>query len=218
MRANLKDKPDLTFLDGFIFAVMGSIARAPEVSGFDNYYNHRLESRIGGIHEYEAELIDFIEKGLPNRRVVHAGNGIGTLACAFAARGGEIVGVEYDQARVRSAETLRAAMIAGFPEIRPRYQVVGGTFPEAGAAHAGKDAILLFTNAHASWPDELMERIVLSMQDYGDVLLDLRMFGKEKRETEQARIELFDRIAQTARAAQRRPDVSRSFHLAHFSF
>jgi hypothetical protein len=151
--------------------------------------------------------------------VVHAGIGIGTLACALACNGMRVLGVERYAARIDLAHLLREAVAQIWPEVRDRYEIVGGTYPEAviDLPWQGQDTLLLFTNVAAGWTEQDLRATIASMTRYGQVFLDLRLFGSV-RETDQERAELFDRIRATAREAEHLPDVARGVHLARFAF
>ena len=133
MRANLGPPVSLDFLDGYLFRLLQEIAskHGLEQSGFENYYGSRIREKIGGLIEYEESLAGYLLEGYPGRRVVHAGIGIGTLACALACNGMTVAGVEYYPRRVASARLLRAALIEIWPEVEARYEIIEGTYPQA---------------------------------------------------------------------------------------
>lgn len=251
MRANLGPSVSLDFLDGYLFRLLQEIRsrQGLERSGFDNYYDYRLTQKIGGLIEYEESLARHLLEAYPGRRIVHAGIGIGTLACALACNGMTVAGVEYYPKRVASARHLRAALIETWPDVEARYEIIEGTFPQAlmpsapaptptprtfrfmpwrrapkpspGPSSAGKwldtNAILIFTNVVSTWGDHTQDSIFECLPRFAEVLLDLRLFGK-MRETDQERTDLFDRIAATARSAERLPQLAEGSHFARFVF
>lgn len=221
MRANLTPSVNLDFLDGYLFRLLQeiSIEKGLEASGFYNYYQSRIDRRLGGLVEYEASLARHLLAGFKDRRVVHAGIGIGTLACALACNGMRVVGIESFAPRVESARRLRAAVVDIWPEIDSRYEIVGGLYPEAlnGKDCFGRDAILVFTNVGSGWDEKALESIIRSMEQFGEVFLDLRLFGTV-RDQEEDRAALFKRIASAARWAERLPYVANGVHLARFAF
>ncbi|MDI1283792.1 MAG: hypothetical protein PSV46_05320 [Reyranella sp.] len=133
MRANLGPAVSLDFLDGYLFRLLQEIAgkHGLEDSGFQNYYGSRLTEKIGGLIEYEERLARYLLEGYPGHRVVHAGIGIGVLACALVCKGVTVAGVEYYPKRVASAHYLRAALIEIWPEIEARYEIIEGSYPDA---------------------------------------------------------------------------------------
>ena len=245
MRVNLGPSVSLDFLDGYLFRLLQEIAdkHGLEESGFDNYYGYRIEQRIGGLIEYEEDLARFLLDGYRGRRVVHAGIGIGTLACALACNGMTIAGIEYYPKRVTSARQLRTAVATVWPEVEARYEIIEGIFPQAlmpkpappasrlwpwrrkvaqpPPMSAGRwldsNAILVFTNVANNWSDHTQASIFESFPRFAEVLLDLRLFGSI-RETDQERTELFDRIATTARSAERLPRLAEGSHFARFVY
>ena len=250
MRANLGPSVNLDFLDGYLFRLLQEIAskHGLERSGFDNYYDYRLTQKVGGLIEYEESLARHLLEAYPGRRIVHAGIGIGTLACALACNGMTVAGVESYGRRVESARYLRAALIETWPDVEARYEIIEGTFPQAlmpsaapaptprtfrflpwwrapnpspGPSSAGNwldpDAILIFTNVASTWGDHTQASIFGCLPRFAEVLLDLRLFGTV-RETDQERTDLFDRIAATARSAERMPQLAEGSHFARFVF
>lgn len=133
MRANFGPPVSLDFLDGYLFRLLQEIAskHGLELSGFENYYGHRISEKIGGLIEYEESLARYLLEGYPGRRIVHAGIGVGTLACALACNGMTVAGVEYYPRRVESAHRLRTALIEIWPEVEARYAIIQGTYPQA---------------------------------------------------------------------------------------
>jgi hypothetical protein len=250
MRANLGPSVSLDFLDGYLFRLLQEIAgkHGIEKSGFDNYYAYRLQQNIGGLIEYEASLARHLLDEYPGRRIVHAGMGIGTLACALACNGMTVGGVESYGKRVESARHLRAAMIETWPEVEARYEIIDGNYPQAlmpatptrtsrtvlpwrrrpekpAPADESRSlgpwfdsgALLIFTNVVTSWTEDVSAAIFESLPRFSEVFLDLRLFGTMK-DTEEERTVLFDRIAATARSAERLPNLAEGAHFARFVF
>ncbi|WP_395714133.1 hypothetical protein [Reyranella sp.] len=221
MRANLTPLVNLDFLDGYLFRLLQEISadQGPEASGFFNYYQSRLDRRVGGLVEYEGSLARYLLSGFKDRRIVHAGIGIGTFASVLACNGMKVTGVESLKSRVQSALRIRAALSGIWPEVDSRYEIVEGFYPDALAGRDcfGQDVILVFTNVGAGWDETALLSIIESMARFGEVFLDLRLFGSI-REQESDRVALFDRIAATARWAERLPHVSLGSHLARFVF
>lgn len=216
MRKNLGPPVDLNFLDGYLFHMMQQIANdhGVDASGFAGYYDARIKQRVGGLAEYDADIARYLLE-LKTKRVVHAGMGIGTLSCALACNGVAVVGVEANDARIASARLIKDAAVEIWPDIR--YDVVHGLFPEALAGQSFVDSTLLFTNVGAGWDDAMLQRVVSSMSNFGEVFLDLRLFGS-RRDEEADRAALFELIAKSARGAERLPHVSNGVYLAHFDF
>ncbi|MDP1748785.1 MAG: hypothetical protein Q8L22_04960 [Reyranella sp.] len=248
MRANLGPPVSLDFLDGYLFRLLQEIVNKHglDESGFENYYGSRITEKIGGLIEYEERLAHYLLEGYPGRRVVHAGIGVGILACVLACNGMTVAGVEYYPKRVASAHHLRSALIEIWPEVEARYEIIEGNYPDAlmksaepapGASRlwpwqrapkpaarpsfAGpwfdSNAILIFTNVASTWSEQTQAAIFESLPKFAEVLLDLRLFGTV-RETDQERTDLFDRIAATARSAERLPHLAIGSHFARFVF
>jgi hypothetical protein len=216
MRKNLSPAVDLNFLDGYFFHMIQQIAkeRGLEDSGLYNFYGARIKARAGGLAEYDEDLARYL-LARKTKRVVHAGIGIGTLACALACNGIAVVGVEANERRLVSARLVRDAVIEIWPEIK--YEIVEGFFPEALSGRSFVDSTLLFTNVGAGWDDAALERVICSMSNFAEVLLDLKLFGSERHD-EESRAALFDRVAKSARWAERLPHVAFNFDLARFIF
>lgn len=221
MRVNLGPSVNLDFLDGYLFRLLQEIAgaRGLEASGLYGYYGTRIEQKIGGLIEYEERLAQYLLASFRNRRVVHAGIGIGTLTCALACNGMTVAGIESIAQRIETARQIRAAIVEIWPEVGDRYQIIEGFYPEAlaGSAWLDSNAILVFTNVGAGWNDAALNAVIQSMPKFEQVFLDLRLFGSV-RETDKDRAVLFDRIAATAKWAERLPYVATGTHLARFIF
>lgn len=221
MQKNFRPSVNLDLLDGYLFRLLQEIAEGHGLndSGLYGYYGHRIERRIGGLAEYEARLARYFLDTFKDRPMVHAGTGIGPLPCVLACNGMEVVGVEADGKRVVSARYIREAMIEIWPEVEKRYQIVEGYYPEvlSEAVSAGPEKILLFTNVGAPWTEEKLSSIIRSMTQFGDVFLDLQLFGAV-REKEEDRLALFDRIAASAHWAERLPHIAEGIYLARFTF
>lgn len=248
MRLNFGPPVSLDFLDGYLFRLLQEIVskHGLEDSGFENYYGSRITEKIGGLIEYEERLARYLLKGYPGRRVVHAGIGVGVLACVLACNGMTVAGVEYYPKRVASAHHLRTALIGIWPEVEARYEIIEGSYPGALMERAktapptsrflprwrtpkpaagpsipspwfDSNAILIFTNVASGWSDDKLASIIGSLPRFAEVLLDLRLFGAI-RDEEQDRTALFDRIAATARSAERLRELAVGSHFARFVF
>jgi hypothetical protein len=258
MRANFGPPVSLDFLDGYLFRLLQEIAskQGLQDSGFENYYGTRITEKVGGLIEYEERLARYLLEGYPGRRIVHAGIGIGVLACALACNGMTVAGVEYYPKRIASARYLRAALIEIWPEIEARYEIMEGNYPDALMAKAepapptsrfrpwlraprrfsassapgpstlgpstrgpwfNSNAILVFTNVASTWSERTETSIFESLPRFAEVILDLRLFGTV-RDKDQERTDLFNRIAATARSAERLSDLAIGSHFARFVF
>ena len=253
MRANFGPPVSLDFLDGYLFRLLQEIVakHGLDDSGFENYYGSRITEKVGGLIEYEERLARYLLEDYPGRRVVHAGIGIGVLACALVCNGMTVAGVEYYPNRIASARYLRTALIEIWPDIEARYEIIEGNYPDAlmpkanpapptsrflsrlrgpnppadllkpGPSTRGpwfnSNAILVFTNVASSWSDDTLASIIASLPRFAEVILDLRLFGMI-RDRDQERAELFDRIAATARSAERLPELAIGSHFARFVF
>src|SRR4051812_29260349 len=105
---------NLSFLDGYLFRVMVDMLRAsgPQESGFYEYYRSRVEQVGTALSDYGRFLADYLAANFDptERRVVHAGIGLGTLASALAVRGFNVTGLEYDGKRFDAAIRVRSAL------------------------------------------------------------------------------------------------------------
>jgi hypothetical protein len=236
MRANFGPSVNLDFLDGYLFRLLQEIATRDglERSGFLTYYGYRIANKIGGLIEYEECLARYLLAGYSDRRVVHAGMGLGTLACALACNGMTVTGVESHPNRVKSARLLRSALIEIWPEVADRYHIMEGFYPQVLTGKPAScllpwrwiippgpsldpNAILIFTNVVTTWSDVAMASIIDSMPRFSEVFLDLKLFGT-MREEDAERTALFDRIAASARSAERLPELASGSHFARFVF
>lgn len=221
MKANLAPSVSLDFLDGYLFRLLQEIAAGPpEESGFQDYYSSRIRDKIGGLMEYEERLARYLLAKYMNRPVVHAGTGVGTLPCALACNGMAVTAIEGFAPRVVAARRIRAAIADIWPDVRIRYNIVEGVYPHAlSSKQWGPQTILVFTNVASSWTEDEQAAIIRSMRLFGEVILDLRLFGFVRNE-EHARADLFRRIAATAQCAQHLPEVANDVdaHFARFVF
>jgi len=76
---------------------------------------------------------------------------------------------------------------------------------------------LVFTNVGAGWNEDALDSIIKSLPNFGEVFLDLRLFGS-MRAQEEERQTLYERIAGSARWAERLPHVSSDIFLARFVY
>lgn len=221
MRANLSPTVKLDFIDGYLFRLLQEIAaeKGYEASGFLGYYQARVDGRMGGLLEYEEKLAVHLLSAFKNRKLVHAGIGIGTLACALASNGMHVLGIESFPERVVSARRIRDCLVQTWPEVASRYEIVEGRYPDvlAGSDWIGRNTILVFTNVGAGWNEDALDAIIKSFPNFGEVFLDLRLFGS-MRAQEEERQSLYERIATSARWAERLPHVSGDIYLARFVY
>lgn len=179
---------DLTFLDGYLFRVMVQILKSEGVdeSGLYNYYRARVEEVGFALSHYDRMLVDYVQARFDrqNRRIVHAGTGLGTLPSALAFTGYTVAALEQDAGRIRAAGQVHAALAEAWPAAAERYTLIGDAFPTAldGTPWLAPTTVLIFTNCVTTWSDELRARIMASLTTCGDVIMDTRLFG-EMRET-----------------------------------
>ena len=190
---------DLALLDKHLFRIMTGMLRSdgPEASGLYAYYEARIEQRRGALSDYDHMLFDYVSTHFDreSRQIVHAGIGLGTLACALSAAGYRVSGIESDAPRFRAANRLRNALSAGWPAATERYDLVEGLFPGVveGTHLASPKSVLIFTNFVTTWPEGFHETAIASLQAFGDVILDARLFGSI-RDTPEERQALIDHI------------------------
>lgn len=190
---------NLAFLDGYLFRVMVDLLKSEgaEASGLYDYYRARIERERRALSDYDQALFGFTLTNFDRRtrRIVHAGIGIGTLACALAAAGYTVAGIERERQRFAAAGTVRSALIDAWPDAAERYTLMDGEFPAAVAETPwiGPETILIFSNCVAGWSDELTAAAIALFAACGDVVLDVRLFGN-LRELPAERQKLLDRI------------------------
>lgn len=183
---------DLTFLDGYLFRVMVQILKSEGVdeSGLYNYYRARVQEVGFALSHYDRMLVDYVQARFDrqNRRIVHAGTGLGTLPSALAFTGYTVAALEQDAGRIRAAGQVHAALAEAWPAAAERYQLIGGEFPTVlgDTPWLAPTTVLIFTNCVTTWPDELRAKIMASLQTCGDVIMDTRLFG-EMRDTPEER-------------------------------
>lgn len=152
-----------------------------DTSGLYDFYKVRIEQVGSALSEYDRMLLDYVHARFDrqNRRIVHAGTGLGTLPSALAMMGYTVAGVEQDARRFRAADQVRAALAEAWPSTAERYVLVPGQFPTvlAETPWIAPETILIFTNCGGSWPEDLTERVITSFAGFGDILLDTRLFG-----------------------------------------
>ena len=182
-------KPE--FYSGYLLRfIQDQLEAGHEESGLYNYYATRVPKRAGLI-AYEIAVAEYVAKTFvaSKRRIVHVGIGLGTVTTYLSILGYHTIGVELDRRRAKTALRLRTAVSGVWPEVAERYIFVEGMFPDAlqDLDIMAKDALLLFTNAAFSWPEGTKERMFALFPTFGDVILDLRQFGKTRElETERA--------------------------------
>jgi len=179
----LAGSDNLAFLDGYLFRVLVQILKSEgaEASGLYDFYKARVEQVGSALSHYDRMLIDYIVARFDkqNRRIVHAGTGVGTLPSALAMAGYAVAGIEQDAPRFRAADRIRAALKEAWPSAAARYELISGQFPAAvlQTPWMAQETVLIFTNCGAGWPEDLTAQIIASLPAYGDVLLDARLFG-----------------------------------------
>ncbi len=197
--STLPDPSNLDFFDGYLFRVMVDILKADGVdtSGLYNYYRVRIQNNGQALSGYDRMLVQYARTHFDpqQRKIVHAGTGIGTLPSGLAAVGFATAGIEQDSQRFRAANRLRDAIADAWPAAAERYLLILGEFPKSLALTPwiSPESVLMFTNCVASWSDELTTHIIGSFRGFGDVILDTRVFGIV-RDTPEERLALLDRI------------------------
>ena len=190
-----------------------------QASGLYAYYEARIEQDRCALSNYDRMLFDYVLAHFDReeRRIVHAGIGIGTLLSALSVAGYRVTGIESDEPRFRAASRLRNALAAAWPVAVERYDLVDGQFPAALERRplASSKNVLIFTNCAASWPEDLSARAIASFPAFGDVILDARLFGSI-RDTAEERQTLIDRMEAAGLVATpiaRSPPMTAYYHL-----
>lgn len=187
-----------------------------QASGFYSYYEWRVEHRTPFVR-YEIDVSHYVIQNLATRRVLEVGIGLGELPIILAAHGIMAGGIECDYARYRAACLIRSGVSRFFPQIEHHYDVMFGKFPDdLPPAWTGPDVVLLFTNV-ASWDEILLDAAIKSLPRFGEVILDLRLFGIV-RDDPTDRQRLFDSLGAQAREAERLPDLSPGVDFARFVY
>lgn len=189
----------LDFLDGYLFRIMVQMLRSDGVdkSGLYDFYETRIKRGGSALSNYDRMLTEYVARRFHGneRRIVHAGTGLGTLPSALAMAGYAVAGIEYDARRFQAARRMHEGLAEAWPEKADRYELIYGEFPGAitGTAWMSSGAVLVFTNCIASWSEELTARIIGTLPAWGDVLLDTRLFGtvRETAEEREALLEGF---------------------------
>jgi hypothetical protein len=192
-------RDNLTFLDGYLYRIMVQILRAegPETSGFYDYYRARVEEVGSALSHYDRILFDYVQAHFDrkSRHILHAGTGLGTLPSALALAGYRVAGVEQDGLRFQAAGRIHAALAEAWPTAAKRYQLIQGEYPTVvnNTAWLTPRTVLIFTNCGATWPEDLFQRVLVSLSSCGDVVLDARLFG-DVRNTPEERQKLVQQI------------------------
>lgn len=140
-----------------------------EASGLDDYYLSRLG--VGAaLRGYERWFLRHLGG---ERRLFHAGIGIGALTAGLAVQGVRCVGFELDRKRFEAAIALRDAEASG-----THYAIRRARFP-AGieARDRSARATLLFTNVGSGWDEEQTAQAIAAIGRFRRAFLDLRLFG-----------------------------------------
>lgn len=202
----LADLDKLDFLDGYLFRIMVQMLRSEGVdqSGLYNFYEARIEQAGSALSNYDRMLTEYVAHRFHRRerRIVHAGTGLGTLPSALAMAGYTVAGIEHDARRFQAARRVHDALAEAWPDKADRYELIYGEFPGTltGTPWMSSGAVLIFTNCIASWSEELTARIIGTLPAWGDVLLDTRLFGTV-RETPEERQVLVERFRRQGLAA-----------------
>jgi len=190
---------DLPFLDGYLYRVMLDLLRTEgtDTFGLYSYYEVRIEKGRCAFSAYDRMLFEYVLGSFDpgERRIVHAGIGLGTLTSALAAGGYGVAGIEQDGQRLRGAGRLHAALAQAWPDAGKRYELIAGQYPKVveGTSWLTPATVLIFTNCGAGWSQELTDQIIDSFAMVGDVILDARLFGIT-RDDEKDRRALIERI------------------------
>lgn len=208
------DEAALSFLDGYLYRVMIEMLRSEgtQESGLYDYYKARIEQERHALSGYDRILLGYLSANFDSseQRVLHAGIGVGTLACALALAGFKVAGLERDRGRTIAASRVRSAVIDRWPVIEERYQLMPGTFPATvnGTDWIGDRTILVFTNCGAGWSEEFTDEIIDLFPSVCGTILDARLFGKV-REGEEERQALVARIQGRGLTAKPLPETNR---------
>lgn len=208
------DEAALSFLDGYLYRVMSEMLRSDgtQESGLYEFYKARIEQERYALSGYDRIVLDYLAANFDNdkHRVLHAGIGVGTLACALALSGFKVAGLERDRGRTIAASRVRSAIIERWPSIEERYQLMPGTFPTtvAGTDWIGERTVLVFTNCGAGWSDDFTNEIIDLFPSFRGVVLDVRLFG-EVRDSEEQRQILLSRIQSRGLTASPLPETER---------
>jgi hypothetical protein len=197
--SSMVEAEEVAFLNGYLFRVMVDMLRSngTEASGFYDFYKARVEQERTALSGYDRILLSYIGRHFEpsERAIVHAGIGLGTLASALAVAGFQVHGIERDPSRFDAATRVRAAVIDMWPEAAERYKLIVGSFPAVlvETTWIGSRAVLVFTNCGSGWPEELVEEVISLFPQFGDVILDARLFGTV-RDLPEERADLIARI------------------------
>lgn len=204
----------LSFLDGYLYRVMVDmmLSAGPEASGLYDFYRARIEQEGTALSGYDRILFEYVRSRFDpaGRRVVHAGIGLGTLACALAMGGFTIGGLERDGRRLEAARRIHRALADIWPSVAGRYHLVDGTFPTVlfGTPWIAPQTLLIFTNCGSDWTQEFTDSVIATFPRLGDVILDARLFGVVRDLPEQRRA-LIDRIESQGLTATPIPETHR---------
>jgi len=208
------DEAALSFLDGYLYRVMIEMLRSEgtQESGLYDYYKARIEQERYALSGYDRILLGYLSANFDSasQKVLHAGIGVGTLACALALAGFKVAGLERDRGRTIAASRVRSAVIDRWPAIEERYQLIPGTFPTTldGTDWIGDRTILVFTNCGSDWSEESTDEIIDLFPRVCGVILDARLFGKVRNGEEERRA-LVARIQGRGLTATPLPETNR---------
>ena len=208
------DAAALSFLDGYLYRVMVEMLRSEgtQESGLYDFYKARIEQERYALSGYDRLLLGYLSANFDadKQKVLHAGIGVGTLACALALAGFKVAGLERDRGRTIAASRVRSAVIERWPAIEERYQLMPGTFPTTfiGSDWIDNRTILVFTNCGSDWPEELTNSIIDLFPSFCGVVLDARLFGKV-RDSEDEQQALVSRIQGRGLTATPLPETNR---------
>ena len=148
-----------------------------EESGLLAYYAQRVDKQRA-LTRYERELLDYLAG---ERRIVHAGIGIGPLTAGLALQGSQVLAFEADDRRHAAATALKASIA---PDTD--YEIRRAFFPDGlQVGDETADATLLFTNVANCWPEPTYEGAILAMHRFRRTILDLRLFGHTRNDAQE---------------------------------
>ncbi|MEI8154506.1 MAG: hypothetical protein WCG92_23425 [Hyphomicrobiales bacterium] len=173
----------LAFLDGYLFRVMVDMLRSAgaESYGLYDFYKARIEQEGSALSGYDRILFEYVRTNFDpaERKLMHAGIGLGTLASALSKEGFNVVGLERDAGRFSAATRVRSAVVDVWPAAAERYDLIAGSFPAVllDTLWIAPQTLLVFTNCGSGWPDEFTDSVIALFPRFGDIILDTRLFG-----------------------------------------
>ncbi len=139
-------------------------------------YDHYVKAVKAGqlLGPVEIAVVDVLESLPPFDEYHEVRARLGVLAMLIATTGRTAVAIESDRLRHAASAAVFDAAAAEFPDVRPRFSLVRGRFPQIVEARTVKRSLAIFTDFIATIDET---EVLDSLGRYGAALIDIDRFG-----------------------------------------